>query len=376
MIPFNKPFIVGKELEYIKEAVEKGKLSGDGHFTNKCQHWLEENYQVKKALLTTSCTDALEMAAILLDIKPGDEVIVPSFTFVSAANAFVLRGANIVFADIEPNTFNIDPDGLPSLISSKTKAIVLVHYAGIACQMDEISAIAESNNIPIIEDVALAMDAFYKKQALGSIGTFATWSFHETKNIICGEGGALGINNPKYCERAEIIREKGTNRSKFFRGETKQYEWVDIGSSFLPSEINAAYLFAQLQQKDEIQKKRIKIWDNYHTHLKDLEAKGFLKLPVVPDYATKNGQLFHILCRTHKERNDLIQHLGKHGIKAVFHYLPLHLSSYYQQDINNKHIHLPICEDISERIVRLPLFYSMTAQEQEHVIKNLIKFYI
>jgi dTDP-4-amino-4,6-dideoxygalactose transaminase len=373
MIPFNKPFIIGKELDYIRQAVESGKISGDGLFTRRCQDFFSLRYGFKKVLLTTSCTDALEMSALLLDIKEGDEVIMPSFTYVSTATAFVLRGAKIVFADIDPLTLNIDAGSIERLISSKTRAIVVVHYAGVACQMDEIIDIAKKNNVFLIEDAALSIGAYYKGKALGSFGQMAAYSFHETKNIIAGEGGALIINDESFSERAEIIREKGTNRSKFFRGETDKYNWVDLGSSFLPSEIIAAFLYAQLENIDQILQKRIGIWDKYSIELQDLEKQDKIRLPRIPEYASKNGQLFYILCRNLPERSSLIQFLLDKKIKTVFHYLPLHISPYYQDKHDGRA--LPVTCDISERILRLPLFYTLTGEEQSYIIEMIYDFY-
>jgi dTDP-4-amino-4,6-dideoxygalactose transaminase len=373
MIPFNKPFIIGKELDYIRQAVESGKISGNGQFSRKCQQFFETQFGFKKVLLTTSCTDALEMAALLLNIKEGDEVIMPSFTFVSTANAFVLRGAKIVFADIEPETLNLQIKDLEKLITKNTKAIVVIHYAGVACEMDELMSLAKKHRLFVIEDAALAIGAYYKGKPLGSFGQLATYSFHETKNIISGEGGALIINEESLIERAEIIREKGTNRAKFFRGETDKYQWVDIGSSFLPSEIISAFLFAQLEHLNDILEKRIKLWERYYKELKPLEDKKKIRLPVIPDYANKNGQLFYILCRDLNERTSLIDYLAGEKIKAVFHYLPLHLSPYY----TNKHDgrNLPVSEEYSDRILRLPLFYSLEEKEQSHIIDAVFRFY-
>jgi dTDP-4-amino-4,6-dideoxygalactose transaminase len=373
MIPFNKPFIIGKELDYIRQAVESGKISGDGQFSRKCQNFFQEKFGFKKVLLTTSCTDALEMIALLLDIKEGDEVIMPSFTFVSTANAFVLRGAKIVFADIEPQTLNLELDGLEKLITKKTKAIVVIHYAGVACDMDRLLAISKKYGIYLIEDAALAIGSLYKNKPLGSFGHLSAYSFHETKNIISGEGGALIINDEKFIDRAEIIREKGTNRSKFFRGETDKYNWVDIGSSFLPSEIISAFLFAQLEHLNDILNQRIKLWERYFIKLKPLEEKNKLKLPFIPSYANKNGQLFYILCKDLNERNSLIEFLADKKINAVFHYLPLHLSPYYTDKHDGRE--LPVSQQCSDRILRLPLFYSLTEDEQSYIIESIFKFY-
>jgi dTDP-4-amino-4,6-dideoxygalactose transaminase len=373
MITFNKPFIIGKELEYIKEAVESGKISGDGMFTQKCHSFFESKYGFKKVLLTSSCTDALEMTALLMDVQPGDEVIVPSFAFVSTANAFALRGANIIFCDVDERTLNIEVKELEGLITPKTKAIVLIHYAGIGCKMDEIMAIANRHKIFVVEDAALAIDSYYKGKILGSFGHFATYSFHETKNIIAGEGGALIINDERFIERAEIIREKGTNRSKFFRKEINKYEWVDLGSSFLPSEITAAFLFAQLENLDKIQKKRIYLWEHYYNELLPLEQKGKIILPNIPDNTTVNGQLFYIICKNATERNKLLDFLRSKEIISVFHYLPLHLSPYYREKYKGKP--LPVSEKMHELILRLPLFYPLEKEQQNYIIKCLYEFY-
>jgi len=326
MIPFNKPYLSGKETEYIQQAAAALKLSGDGKFTKQCHSFFEKRYGFNKCLLTTSCTDALEMAALLADIKPGDEIIVPSFTFVSTANAFVLRGAKIVFADVEETTGNLDTSKIEELVTPQTKAIVPVHYAGVACDMDKLMSIAQKNNLVVIEDAAQAIDSFYNNKPLGSFGQFAAFSFHETKNIISGEGGMIVINKKENIDRAEIIREKGTNRSQFFRGEVDKYGWVDIGSSFLPSEIIAAFLYAQLENLDNIQDKRKKIWHYYADALSSLATDEHVRLPFIPLYATNNAHMFYLLCRSLDERTRLIAHLKSKGIKAVFHYQFLHKS--------------------------------------------------
>ena len=372
-IPFNKPFLTGKETEYIIRAVNSGKISGDGTFTKKCQEFFENKYHFKKTLLTTSCTDALEMAAILIDIKPGDEVIMPSYTFVSTANAFVLRGAKIIFADSYANHPNIDANLIETLITPKTRAIVPVHYGGVSCDMDKIMALANKYNLFVVEDAAQAIDSYYHQKPLGSIGHLAAFSFHETKNIISGEGGMLVINDERFIERAEIIREKGTNRSQFFRGEIDKYGWVDIGSSFLPSEIIAAFLFAQLENIDAIQKKRKKIWENYYAALKPLEDQGYLKLPLLPAYGTNNAHLFYVLCHSEKDRSDLIQHLKNNSIWAVFHYISLHKSSFYLKD--NPLVELPNCDYFTNHLLRLPLFFDFTENEQEFVIETIFEFF-
>ena len=374
MIPFNKPFIIGNELKYIEEAVKSGKISGDGIFTKKCQDFFQDKYSFPKVLLTTSCTDALEMAAILCDIKEGDEVIVPSYTFVSSANAFALRGAKIIFADSYSDNPNVDPESIERLITPKTKAIVPVHYAGIACDMEKIMNLAEMHNLFVIEDAAQAIDSYYTfsngtKKALGSIGHFAAFSFHETKNIIAGEGGMLVINHPEYFERAEIIREKGTNRSAFFRGEVNKYGWVDIGSSFLPSEIIAAFLFAQLEHLDTIQEKRKQIWENYYYSLQDLDNNKLIKLPKIPNYATNNGHMFYIVCNSYEERSSLINHMKSKEIHPVFHYLSLNKSEFYLK--NNIRFDIPNSDIFTDCLLRLPLYYQLSKLEQNQIIETI-----
>ena len=374
MIPFNKPFIIGNELKYIEEAVKSGKISGDGIFTKKCQDFFQNKYSFPKVLLTTSCTDALEMAAILCDIKAGDEVIVPSYTFVSSANAFALRGVKIIFADSYSDNPNVDPESIEKLITPKTKAIVPVHYAGIACDMERIMDIAEKYNLFVIEDAAQAIDSYYTysdgtKKALGSIGHFAAFSFHETKNIIAGEGGMLVINHPEYFERAEIIREKGTNRSAFFRGEVNKYGWVDIGSSFLPSEIIAAFLFAQLEHLDTIQQKRKQIWEHYYNSLQNLEKEGFIKLPKIPNYATNNGHMFYIVCNSYEDRTSIIKHMKSKDIHPVFHYLSLNKSEFYLK--NNIRFDIPNSDIFTDCLLRLPLYYQLSKLEQNQIIETI-----
>ncbi len=377
MIPFNKPFIIGNELKYIEDAVKSGKISGDGIFTKKCQDFFQAKYSFPKVLLTTSCTDALEMAAILCDIKEGDEVIVPSYTFVSSANAFALRGAKIIFADSYSDNPNVNPDSIEKLITNKTKAIVPVHYAGVACDMEKIMDIAKEHNLFVIEDAAQAIDSYYTfsdgtKKALGSIGHFSAFSFHETKNIIAGEGGMLVINHPEYFERAEIIREKGTNRSAFFRGEVNKYGWVDIGSSFLPSEIIAAFLFAQLEHLDTIQQKRKQIWEHYYNSLQNLEKEGFIKLPKIPNYATNNGHMFYIVCNSYEERSSLINHMKSKEIHPVFHYLSLNKSEYYLK--NNDLFEMPNSDKFTDCLLRLPFYYELSAEEQYKIIDTIKEY--
>ena len=377
MIPFNKPYLTGKEMQYIEEAVKSGKISGNGLFTKKCQEFFEKEFGFKKTLLTTSCTDALEMAAILADIKEGDEVIVPSFTFVSTALAFVRQGADIVFADSYSNNPNIDADQIEALITEKTKAIVVVHYAGIACDMDKIMSIANKHGIIVIEDAAQAIDSYYiskdgTKKALGSIGHLSAFSFHETKNIISGEGGMLCINDDRFIQRAEIIWEKGTNRSQFFRGEVDKYSWVDTGSSFLPSEIISAFLWAQIENMRDIQDKRIKIWNRYYEGLSSFEPVSIKKpkLPLIPEYATNNAHMFYLVCDNVDDRTKFIQHLKDKGILSVFHYLSLHKSSYYEKYSTRKS-ELPNSDMFSDCLVRLPLFYELTDEQVEYIINTI-----
>jgi dTDP-4-amino-4,6-dideoxygalactose transaminase len=372
MIPFNKPYLTGNETSYIEDAVKSGKISGNGKYTKLCQSFFEDRYQIKKALLTTSCTDALEMAAILIDLKEGDEVIMPSYTFVSTANAFVLRGAKIIFADSLPNHPNMDTSKLEALITQKTKAIVPVHYAGVACDMDEIMQLATKYNLYVIEDAAQAIDNYYiskkgEKKALGSIGHLAAFSFHETKNIISGEGGLLAINDEKFSNRAEIIWEKGTNRSAFFRGEVDKYGWVDVGSSFLPSEIIAAFLWAQLENLDTIQARRKEIWNTYYNLLQSWASKNEIALPWLPEYATNNAHMFYLVCKDLNQRTALIEQLKTNNIMAVFHYISLHTSPFY----NGKHDcrELANTDRFSDCLVRLPLFYEL---DEKKVIENLI----
>lgn len=372
MIPFNKSYLHGRELVYIAQAVATGKISGDGAFTKRCHDFFEQRYGFKKVLMTTSCTDALEMAAILLNIQPSDEVIAPSYTFVSTVNAFALRGAKIVFADSYPHHPNIDPAQIAKLITPKTKAIVVVHYAGVACDMDAIMAIAKQHNIPVVEDAAQAIDSYYKGKPLGSIGNFGTFSFHETKNIIAGEGGLLVINDEQYIHRAEIIREKGTNRSSFFRGEVAKYGWVDIGSSFLPSDIIAAYLYAQLENIDAIQARRKFIWERYYSKLSVALANSGISLPMVPEYSTNNAHMFYLVCENLEQRTALIQHLKENGVHAVFHYLSLHTSEFYQ----DKHAgnRLPNSDNFTDTLVRLPLFYELTDEQVDHICVQINQF--
>lgn len=369
-IPFNKPYLSGKEIEYIQEAAQNGKLSGDGCFTKKCQAFFEEKYGFKKVFLTTSCTDALEMIALLIDTKSGDEIIMPSYTFVSTANAFVLRGANIVFADSCNHHPGIDEDLIEALITPKTKAIVIVHYAGFACDMDKILALAKKYNLYVIEDAAQAIDGYYKDKPLGSFGHFAAFSFHETKNIIAGEGGMLVINDEQFIQRAEIIREKGTNRNKFFRGEVDKYNWVDIGSSFLPSEITAAFLYAQIGAINTIQQKRLLLWNTYYNELKDLLNYN-IQLPYVANYTSNNAHAFYLICNDVEQRDEFIAHLKSHKILSVFHYLSLHKSPYFIDKHDGRN--LPNADKFSDCLVRLPMFYELTTDDIIFRIAPLIK---
>jgi len=376
MIPFNEPLYIGKEQQYIKEAIESNhKLSGDGPFTKKCNTWFEMKFNTPKVLLTTSCTHALEMAAILADIKNGDEVIAPSYTFVSTVNAFVLRGATIVFVDIRPDTLNIDENLIEDAITEKTKAIVTVHYAGISCEMDRIMEIAKRNNLYVIEDAAQGVMSTYKGQALGTIGDFGAYSFHETKNYTMGEGGALLIQNKEFIERAEIIREKGTNRSKFIRGQVDKYSWVDIGSSYLPSELNAAYLYAQLEEAENINKNRLASWNIYHSELKELENQEAIQLPVIPENCQHNGHMYYIKSKNFEERNALIQHLKDNDILSVFHYVPLH-SAEAGLKYGRFHGTDKYTTKESERLVRLPIYYGLKKEDIEFVIEKVKDFYI
>ncbi|MDD5594872.1 MAG: dTDP-4-amino-4,6-dideoxygalactose transaminase [Candidatus Omnitrophica bacterium] len=373
-IPFNRPTLAGKEIEYIVKSVKSGHAAGDGLFTKKCHLFFERRFAARKVLLTSSCTAALEMAAILFDIQPGDEVILPSFTFVSTANAFYMRGAKLVFADIRPDTLNLDESKLKGLISNRTKVIIPVHYAGVACEMDEIMKIARQSKAYVVEDAAQGVNAKYKNKYLGTIADLGTYSFHETKNYICGEGGAIVINNDKFIERAEIIREKGTNRSKFFRGEVDKYTWVDIGSSYLPSDILAAYLYAQLEKMDEIDKCRKKIFDSYLIGLRPLEEKGYLRLPYVPTYCKSNSHLFYILLNNSKTRDSLMNYLKSKGILAIFHYLPLHLSK-VGAAIGYKKGNFPVTESASERLLRLPFYNEMKSNDQQKIINFIQTFF-
>jgi len=375
MIPFNQPFIAGKELEYFAQAVRGGHISGNGKFTKLCQEWMQNRYGLRKVLLTHSCTAALEMAALLLDIVPGDEVILPSFTFVSTANAFVLRGAKLRFVDIREDTLNIDETLIAEAINERTKAIVVVHYAGVACEMDAILKVASKHSIPVVEDAAQAVHASYKGKALGSFGDLGCYSFHETKNFISGEGGALAINREKFVERAEIIWEKGTNRAQFFKGQTDKYTWVDIGSSYLPSDLIAAFLYAQLEHADQIHRKRRAIHQLYMEQLAGFVEQGFLRLPVVPEGVEHNGHLFYIQLPSPQQRDAMLAHLNQSGVNATFHYIPLHSSP-----MGLKHsaarTDLPVTTQKSVCLIRLPCYYTMMESDVCTVVKTIKNFMV
>lgn len=382
MIDFNRPHLTGKEAHYMYKAVIAGHLSGNGEYTKKCQAFFEERYGFKKCLLTTSGTDALEMCAMLCDLQPGDEVIIPSYTFVSTALAFLREGAKVVFADSMKRNPNIDADTVESLITPRTKVIVPVHYAGVACDMDKIMEIANRHNLLVVEDAAQAIDSYYKSpmtnykspMPLGSIGHLAAFSFHETKNITAGgEGGLLVVNDERFIRRAEILWEKGTNRAEFFRGAVNKYGWVDMGSSFLPAEINAAFLWAQLENLDEIQAKRKQLWNKYYELLKPIAERGYFQLPDIPDYATNNAHMFYLLLPDLEKRTALINYLKEHDIQAVFHYLSLHSSEFYK----NKHDgrELPECDRYMDTLVRLPLFYDLEIEQVEQICETINDFY-
>lgn len=375
MINFNVPPVVGTELEYIKRAVGNHKICGDGEFTKKCSKWIEEKTSTSKALLTTSCTHATEMAAILCDVKPGDEVIMPSYTFVSTADAFVLRGAKVIFVDIRPETMNIDERLIENAITERTKAIVPVHYAGVSCKMDIILDIAKRNNLKVIEDAAQGILSTYKNQQLGTLGDYGCYSFHETKNYSMGEGGALLIKKTEDIERAEIIREKGTNRSKFFRGQIDKYTWMDAGSSYLPSELNAAYLWAQLEAANKIFRDRMDSWEFYYECLTELEDKEYIELPVIPEDCTHNAHMFYIKTKNLDERQKLISHLKDKGINAVFHYIPLH-SAPAGKKFGQFSGEDNYTTKESERLLRLPLYYGLKKEEIEYIASEVKKFYV
>ncbi len=372
-IPFNKPSFTGSELKYINDSVSNQHISGDGLYTQKCSALMEQKFNAKKILLTTSCTHALELASILIDLKEGDEIIVPSYTFVSTVNAFMLRGAKPVFVDIRLDTKNIDENLIEEKITSRTKAIFPVHYAGISCDMDKINDIAKRNNLYVIEDAAQGVNAKYKNNYLGTIGTFGCYSFHETKNFMCGEGGAIIINDERFIERAEIVREKGTNRSKFFRGEIDKYTWVDIGSSYLPSDILAAFLYAQLESMDAITNTRKIIYNKYIEGFKDLEKEGRVLLPVIPENCLSNYHMFYILTEDETQRDRLINYLKKQEIVSVFHYVPLH-SSPIGLNLGYSVGDLPVTEDVSKRLLRLPFYNDLTDDKQDYIISNVTAF--
>ena len=372
-IPFNKPCLVGNEMDYISQAISTYHISGDGIFSRKCHVWLQEFLGIQKAFLTTSCTHALEMAAYLLQIESGDEIIVPSFTFVSTVNAFVVRGARPVFIDIRPDTLNLDESQLERMITQRTRGIVVVHYAGVGCEMETIMEVAERHGIPVIEDNAHGLFGKYKGKYLGTFGSMATQSFHETKNITCGEGGALLISDPQYVERAEILREKGTNRSRFFRGQVDKYTWVDLGSSYLPSDILAAFLYAQLERYNQIQAKRRWVWEYYLANLHSWALKNSVNLPFVPDYCEQPYHMFYMLLPSLKSRQGLIEHLKSRGILAVFHYLPLHLSD-MGRAFDGQKGDCPVTEDISDRLVRLPLYYELSEADLAYIVDAIHSF--
>ena len=372
-IPFNKANLTGNEFRYIAAAIEQGHISGDGSYTEKCHSLLEEALGVAKVLLTTSCTHALDMAALLLDIQPGDQVIVPSFTFVSTVNAYVLRGARPVFIDIRPDTLNLDESQLERLVTPRTKAIAPVHYAGVGCEMDAILEIAMRHGIPVVEDNAHGLFGKYKNKYLGTFGCMATQSFHETKNVTCGEGGALLINDPQFIQRAEIIREKGTNRSRFFRGQVDKYTWVDVGSSYLPSDILAAFLYAQLEAREQIQSKRQRIWEYYRQHLERWAQQSDVRLPSVPPHCEQPYHMFYVLLPSLDMRQRLIKHMKTAGILCVFHYLPLHLSDMGRR-FGGKEGDCPVTEEMSDRLLRLPFYNDLSAADQAYVVETILSF--
>lgn len=373
MIDFNRPAFVGSELEYIQDAIHRGMLCGDGIYTKKCSQWMEKEFDVSRVMLTTSCTHALEMAAFLCDIQPGDEVIMPSYTFVSTADAFVLRGAKIVFVDIRPDTMNLDEKLIEQAITPKTKVIVPVHYAGVACEMDTIMDIAHRYGLKVVEDAAQGVDACYKGKALGTIGDFGCYSFHETKNFTMGEGGALLFQKEEYLEKAEILREKGTDRSKFFRGQVDKYRWMDYGSSYLPSELNAAYLYAQLEAKDKIQKKRMEIYEYYHRNLADLAAEGKVEQPYVPQECEHNAHMYYLKVKDMKVRTRLLAYLRENGICSVFHYVPLHSAPAGQKFGRFAGEDVYTTKE-SERLLRLPMFYNLDMEDVKRIVDVIHKF--
>ena len=374
MINFNVPPYVGKEIEYIKDVISKRKICGDGEYTKKCNKWMEEKFHADKVLLTTSGTSALDLSMLLCDLKPGDEVILPSYTFSSTANAFAIYGAKLVFVDIRPDTMNIDETKIEAAITDKTRAIIVVHYAGVACEMDTIMDIAKRHNLLVVEDAAQGVMSKYKGKYLGTIGDMGCYSFHETKNYSMGEGGAIIINNPEYIERAEILREKGTNRSKFYRGQVDKYTWVDIGDSFLPSELNAAYLWGQLEMAEEINDNRLKVWNRFYNAFKPLEEAGRVELPFIPTDCVHNAHMFYLKCKDLNERTTFISFMKEKGVQCVFHYIPLHSApaglKYGRFVGEDKYT-----TKESERLVRLPMYYGMTEEEQKAVIDSVLDFF-
>lgn len=374
MIGFNVPAFTGKELEYVKESIENHHICGDGEFTKRCSAWMEEHYGAQKVLLTTSCTHALEMAVLLCDIEPGDEIIMPSYTFSSTAAAAVMHGAKLVFVDIRPDTMNLDERLIEDAITERTKAIMPVHYAGIGCEMDTILAIAKKHHLKVIEDAAQGVQAYYKGQALGTLGDFGCYSFHETKNYTMGEGGALVIKEEAYNEKAEILREKGTNRSKFFRGQIDKYTWVDSGSSYLPSDMNAAYLWAQLELAEQMNEDRLASWNYYDGALKELAKEGRIEQPFVPEYAKHNAHMYYVKAKDIRERSALIQFLKEQGVQTVFHYIPLH-SAPAGEKFGRFHGEDRYTTKESERLLRLPMYYQMTESDREYVVEKIYEFY-
>lgn len=372
-IPFNRPAVVGRELEYISQVFDSGHLAGEGRFTRMCSEWMQREFDIPKALLTTSCTAALEICALIADIQPGDEVIMPSYAYVSTANPFVLRGAAIRFVDIRPDTLNLDENLVAGAVNDRTKAIVPVHYAAVACEMDAIMDIAARNEVLVIEDAAMGIDAEYKGRYLGTIGHLGAYSFHDTKNVVCGEGGALIINDKRFIDRAEIVRDKGTNRAQFLRGEVDRYTWVDVGSSYLPSEIQAAFLYAQLEETKKITRKRQKIHDIYVEEFTPLEERGLIRLPHPPPECRHNGHMFYLVMKDNASRDGLINFLKTREIDAVFHYIPLHLSSMGKR-MGFRLGDLPVTEDLSDRIIRLPMYNELEQQQQERVVKAVEAF--
>jgi dTDP-4-amino-4,6-dideoxygalactose transaminase len=372
-VPFNKPHFTGREAFHISEAAHIGQLAGNGHYTHLCQDFFEERYGFRKALLTTSCTDALELAALVIDIKPGDEVIMPAYTFVSTANAFALRGAKIVFADSNPLNPNLDAGSIEPLITKNTRALVVVHYGGIACDMKAVMEIAARHQLYVVEDAAQCVDAFYNDLALGSIGHLSAFSFHETKNITSGEGGMLVINDASLIERAEIAREKGTNRSAFARGDVQKYEWIGLGSSFLPNELTAAFLYGQLEHLDIIQENRLEVWRKYQQQLTPLEEKGYISLPYVPEYASHNAHLFYLLTGSQQVRDGLLTHLAGNGVHAVFHYLALHRSPYFIEKHDGRK--LPNANRYEETLIRLPFYFGLTDEDAALVCEAITSFF-